>query len=59
MLGGTLSENFITEKAPLPPVIINAPLLKEMKILKTEIIAKDLANERICRNVKKCECNKF
>ena len=52
MLGGTLSENFITEKAPLPPVIINAPLLKEMKILKTEIIAKDLANKEYAEMLK-------
>jgi hypothetical protein len=44
MLGGTLSENFITE-SNLPPVTINAPLMKEMKILKNEIIAKDLANK--------------
>ena len=52
MLGGNLSENFITEKAPLPPVTINTPLLKEMKILKTEIIAKDLANKEYAQMLK-------
>ena len=45
ILGGNLSENFIVEAKDLPPVKINAPLLKEMKILKNEIIAKDLANK--------------
>lgn len=52
--GGNLTENYITEKV-LPPVKINAPLLKEMKILKGEIIAKDLANKEydtLLRNVK-------
>jgi hypothetical protein len=52
ILGGNLSENFIMEKAPLPPVTINAPLLKEMKILKTEIIAKDLANKEYIQMLK-------
>jgi len=52
ILGGKLSENFIMEKAPLPPVTINAPLLKEMKILKTEIIAKDLANKEYAQMLK-------
>ena len=52
ILGGNLSENFIMEKAPLPPVTINAPLLKEMKILKTEIIAKDLANKEYAQMLK-------
>ena len=52
ILGGNLSENFIMEKAPLPPVTINAPLLKEMKILKTEIIAKDLANKEYKKMLK-------
>ena len=52
--GGNLTENYIAEKV-LPPVTINAPLLKEMKILKGEIIAKDLANKEydtLLRNVK-------
>jgi len=51
--GGNLLENYIAEKV-LPPVTINAPLLKEMKILKGEIIAKDLANKEydtLLRNV--------
>ena len=38
-----LSES-LNEAKPLPPVKINAPMLKEMKILKNEIIKKDLAN---------------
>ena len=53
LLGGNLTENYIAEKV-LPPVTINAPLLKEMKILKGEIIAKDLANKEydtLMRNV--------
>jgi len=53
LLGGNLTENYIAEKV-LPPVTINAPLLKEMKILKGEIIAKDLANKEydtLLRNV--------
>ena len=45
LIGGTLSENVITEGKILPPVTINAPMLKEMKVLKNEIIAKDLANK--------------
>ena len=44
MLGFKLSESLITERI-LPPVTINAPLLTEMKVLKNEIIAKDLANK--------------
>ena len=45
LMGNTLSENVITEGKVLPPVKINAPMLKEMKVLKNEIIAKDLANK--------------
>ena len=45
LMGGTLSENVITEGKILAPVTINAPMMKEMKILKNEIIAKDLANK--------------
>ena len=45
LMGANLSEDFIVEGKVLPPVTINAPMLKEMKILKNEIIAKDLANK--------------
>ena len=46
LMGANLSENFIVEaKKVLPPVTISAPMMKEMKILKNEIIAKDLANK--------------
>jgi len=41
-LGVQLSESLM-EKS-LPPVKINAPMLAEMKVLKNEIIKKDLAN---------------
>ena len=43
LFGVGLSES-LNEAKPLPPVKINAPMLKEMKILKNEIIKKDLAN---------------
>ncbi len=42
-LGVQLSESLM-EKV-LPPVKINAPMLTEMKVLKNEIIKKDLANK--------------
>tara|TARA_R110000823_G_scaffold304389_1_gene426067 strand:- start:72 stop:1769 length:1698 start_codon:yes stop_codon:yes gene_type:complete len=46
LMNTNLSENFIVEaKKVLPPVKINAPMMKEMKVLKNEIIKKDLANK--------------
>ena len=43
LFGFDLSES-LQEKV-LPPVTINQPMLREMKILKSEIIQKDLANK--------------
>ena len=62
LMGANLSENFIVEaKKVLPPVTISAPMMKEMKILKNEIIAKDLANKEykdMLENVKKLNSKK-
>ena len=53
LMNTTLSENFITEKV-LPPVTINEPMMKEMQVMRDEIIKKDLANKeykQLLRNV--------
>ena len=53
LMNTTLSENFITEKV-LKPVTINEPMMKEMQVMRDEIIKKDLANKeykQLLRNV--------
>ena len=45
LMNTNLSENLIVESKVQPPVKITAAMIKEMKVLKNEIIAKDLVNK--------------
>ena len=45
LMNTDLSENLMVESKVQPPVKITAAMIKEMKVLKNEIIAKDLVNK--------------